>query len=118
MSNRCVCCNTEIPEGYQVCPNCIANVHEIKSEDSTLYINKAYSSGLKYNASNTCVISEKDAKRRMVISLDGCDDSTIFDMYLSNDEINLVNKMSELSHKYSEYPCMPVISICTYEDYR
>lgn len=23
MSNRCVCCGAEIPEGRQVCPNCM-----------------------------------------------------------------------------------------------
>lgn len=25
-SNRCVCCNAEIPEGYQVCWKCISRV--------------------------------------------------------------------------------------------
>lgn len=104
MSNRCVCCNDEIPEGSQVCINCSTYVHEVKREDSTFYVNE------------TSHTPKKEVKQRMIICLEGCDDSTIFDMYLSNDEIDLVKKMSELSQKHSEYSCMPVMSICTYEE--
>ena len=33
-SNRCVCCGEEIPEGWQVCPNCEA---EVKEDDLDSY---------------------------------------------------------------------------------
>ena len=35
MSNRCVCCGSEIPEGRQVCPNCLVCVGNEKT-DSTI----------------------------------------------------------------------------------
>ena len=47
------------------------------------------------------------------ISVDGCDDSTIVTMEMSNDEYNFLQKLAELVNKTSSYGCMPTIKLTT-----
>jgi hypothetical protein len=46
-----------------------------------------------------------------IISLVGCCDETKFFMELNDTEKALVEKLSELSTKFSEYDCMPVLKL-------
>ena len=39
MENTCICCDTIIPEGRQVCPICEWFVHETKKKKKKLFIN-------------------------------------------------------------------------------
>lgn len=41
------------------------------------------------------------------IILEGCDDETVFDMDLSDEEYELVKKISDKANETSEYSCMP-----------
>ena len=46
-SNRCVCCGQEIPEGTQVCPNCIrktlgVETYSPEAAKKTIRINKFF----------------------------------------------------------------------------
>jgi len=45
------------------------------------------------------------------ICLEGCDEYTVFTMTLSEQEYALLQRVSELSVKMSEYPCMPTLNI-------
>ena len=47
------------------------------------------------------------------ISVDGCDDSTIVTMEMSNDEYNFLQKLTELVNKTSSHGCMPTIELTT-----
>ena len=47
------------------------------------------------------------------ISVNGCDDSTIVTMEMSNDEYNFLQKLAELVNKTSHYSCMPTIELTT-----
>lgn len=47
------------------------------------------------------------------ISVDGCDDSTIVTMEMSNDEYNFLQKLAELVNETSYYGCMPTIQLTT-----
>lgn len=49
--------------------------------------------------------------RRWKITLRGCDDSTSFEMELSDDEANTLRKVSEASKATSTYGCMPIMKI-------
>ena len=46
-------------------------------------------------------------KKKYEIILDGCDDSTKFEMELTNEEFELLKKVSAKSNEASEYCCMP-----------
>lgn len=46
-------------------------------------------------------------KKRYVITLNGCDDDTIFEMFLDDDDYNLLKRVSEVANATSEYGCMP-----------
>lgn len=46
-------------------------------------------------------------KDRYSITLEGCDDSTEFEMLLTNDEYELLKKVSEKANETSTYGCMP-----------
>ena len=46
-------------------------------------------------------------KKKYEIVLDGCDDSTKFEMELTNEEFELLKKISAKSNEASEYCCMP-----------
>lgn len=46
-------------------------------------------------------------KDRYTITLEGCDDATIFEMLLTDEEYNLLKKVSEKANETSEYGCMP-----------
>ena len=45
------------------------------------------------------------------IRLRGCDDDTEFFMDLTNQEYELVKKISEISKRTSTYDCMPTLEI-------
>lgn len=45
------------------------------------------------------------------ICLQGCDDYTEFVMNLSEDEVDLIQRLSSLSKMYSTYICQPVLKI-------
>jgi hypothetical protein len=45
------------------------------------------------------------------ICLDGCDDSTCFDIDLTDDELEVVKKLEKLSKETSTYGCMPTLEI-------
>ena len=46
-------------------------------------------------------------KKKYEIVLDGCDDSTKFKMELTNEEFELLEKVSAKSNEASKYCCMP-----------
>lgn len=46
-------------------------------------------------------------KKRYKITLNGCDDDTVFDMFLDEDEYKLLERVSEVANATSEYCCMP-----------
>ena len=45
------------------------------------------------------------------ISLLGCDDTTEFDMELTDTEVELLKKVAAKSEETSEYKCMPTMDI-------
>ena len=45
------------------------------------------------------------------ICLQGCDDYTEFVMKLSEDEADLIQRLSSLSKLYSSYSCQPTLKI-------
>ena len=51
-------------------------------------------------------------KKKYEIILDGCDDSTKFEMELTNEEFELLNKVSVKSNEASKYCCMPRMYLC------
>ena len=50
-------------------------------------------------------------RKKYEISLVGCDDETVFEMELTEEELNLLTRVSELSKETSEYRCMPKMYI-------
>lgn len=50
-------------------------------------------------------------KKSFRISLWGCDDSTEFDMFLTNDEFELVKRICDRSEEVSTCICMPTMEI-------
>ena len=46
-------------------------------------------------------------KKKYIIVIDGCDDSTKFEMELTNEEFELLEKVSAKSNEASKYCCMP-----------
>lgn len=48
---------------------------------------------------------------KYIISLSGCDDSTIFYYELTDFEYDLIKKISEKSKEESTYQCMPILEI-------
>ena len=51
-------------------------------------------------------------KKKYEIILDGCDDSTKFEMELTDEEFELLLKVSDKANETSEYCCMPRIYVC------
>jgi hypothetical protein len=49
--------------------------------------------------------------KRYEISLNGCDDITRFNIELTEEEFNLINRIRDLSHEHSSYSCMPTMEI-------
>lgn len=47
------------------------------------------------------------------ISVDGCDDSTIVTMEMSNDEYGFLQRLADLVNETSYYSCMPTIGLTT-----
>ena len=47
------------------------------------------------------------------ISVDGCDDSTIVTMEMSNDEYDFLQRLADLVNETSHYSCMPTIGLTT-----
>ncbi|MBO8161372.1 MAG: hypothetical protein H0Z24_07010 [Thermosipho sp. (in: Bacteria)] len=45
------------------------------------------------------------------ISLHGCDDSTTFEMELTEEEYKLLKKVADKSQEVSTYVCMPIMEI-------
>jgi hypothetical protein len=54
---------------------------------------------------------QRGVSRRWKILLRGCDDSTMFEMELSDDEANTLRKVSKTSKATSTCDCMPTIEI-------
>lgn len=50
-------------------------------------------------------------KKKYIIELIGCDDTTSFEMELTQEELNLLTRVSELSKETSTYGCMPTMWI-------
>jgi hypothetical protein len=50
-------------------------------------------------------------KKTYRISIDGCDDSTIFKMDLTDEEADLLYRISVLSERESKSQCMPILDI-------
>lgn len=49
--------------------------------------------------------------KRYKISIDGCDDSTVFEMELTEQEAELVKRICNRSSETSTYGCMPTMEI-------
>ena len=49
--------------------------------------------------------------QRYFISLDGCDDTTEFEMDLTEAELVAIRKVSDKSRQVSNYSCMPTLHI-------
>ena len=49
--------------------------------------------------------------KNYTITLLGCDDITRFNMDLTNEEVDLLNRVCKLSKETSEYGCMPTMEI-------
>jgi hypothetical protein len=45
------------------------------------------------------------------ISIDGCDDSTCFNIEVSEEEFKFLQRIAALSGEHSDYQCMPVIVV-------
>lgn len=50
-------------------------------------------------------------KKVYKICLQGCDDYTEFVMNLSEDEVDVIQRLSSLSRMYSSYCCQPILKI-------
>ena len=50
-------------------------------------------------------------KKRYVINLYGCDDTTSWTMELTDEEAKLITALSNKSIDASSYPCMPTLDI-------
>lgn len=46
-------------------------------------------------------------KKTYRIVLEGCDDSTVFDMELTNEEFDVLKRVSDRANETSYYRCMP-----------
>ncbi|MBQ0090315.1 MAG: hypothetical protein KBT27_13395 [Prevotellaceae bacterium] len=53
---------------------------------------------------------------KYTIKLEGCDDDTIFDMELTPEEYELVERISVKSLEVSEYCCMPRLYVKSEQD--
>lgn len=47
------------------------------------------------------------------ISVNGCDDSTIVTMEMSNDEYGFLQRLVDIVNEASHYSCMPTIRLTT-----
>jgi hypothetical protein len=45
------------------------------------------------------------------ISLHGCDDTTVFTMEASEDELDFLHRIKAAAENASTYPCMPTMSV-------
>lgn len=45
------------------------------------------------------------------ISIDGCDDSTVFEIELDDKEIAVAERLASICNKTSEFSCMPTMEI-------
>lgn len=50
-------------------------------------------------------------KKLYSICLEGCDDSNVFTVELTQKQYELINKIGELSVESSEYKCQPTMGI-------
>lgn len=53
----------------------------------------------------------KNAKNKYYIYLYGCDDTTVFPIKLTEEEVAVVRKLSEFSKVASTYGCMPTMDV-------
>jgi hypothetical protein len=49
--------------------------------------------------------------QKCTIALHGCDDSTYFDMEITNGEFEFLKRVSNLSRNKSTYGCMPTLNV-------
>lgn len=61
------------------------------------------------------VVTEPEVKTYK-IKLEGCDDETEFDMQLTEEEFNLLKRVSEKANETSTYRCMPRMYIMEVTD--
>ena len=54
-------------------------------------------------------------KKKYSICLNGCDDDTVFEMELTENEYQLLSKVSEMANKTSTYGCMPRMYVEPYK---
>ena len=52
-------------------------------------------------------------RKRYIIAVYGCDDSTIIERELTDDELKLVQSIAKQVTEASEYDCMPIMEIET-----
>ena len=50
------------------------------------------------------------------IDLVGCDDTTKFDMEITQEQYEFLNEISKESKMHSEYSCMPIMEVGILED--
>ena len=50
-------------------------------------------------------------KTKYVIELIGCDDTTNFEMELTEDELKLLQRVAKKSKETSSYSCMPIMRV-------
>jgi hypothetical protein len=55
--------------------------------------------------------STRLVRRPWIITLSGCDDSTTFEMELTDDKASAFRKAAEMSKAASTYGCMPTMEI-------
>ena len=53
----------------------------------------------------------KGAVKTYSVSLNGCDDYTMFDMELTDTEAHFLGRVADLSKQHSEYGCQPELTI-------
>lgn len=57
------------------------------------------------------VLGKSDTLRCFVVSVNGCDDSTIFDMEMTEQEFEFLKKVQNLTIEKSTYGCMPILIV-------
>ena len=57
------------------------------------------------------VEAEYGKKQKCFVSIDGCDDSTQFEIDLSESEYEFLKRIAEISEETSTYGCMPTMTV-------
>lgn len=90
----------EIPLHYK-CTNC-----NTEFDDDIAWVTGGF--GLpKFCPECGASMTGEDARSKYEIDLEGCDDSTVFEMMLSDSEYQTLLKVSKKANDTSTYTCMP-----------